>query len=123
MSRFTFNSRPFLMLSLILTGLLACNGEDSPPDDLIPQEKMAEILTEIHIAEARVTNMQLRSQDSSILLYEKMQKRIWEKNKVDTSVYRKSYSFYTTHPALLSEIYEQVEKNMEVREKKKNIKL
>ncbi len=110
-------------MSSLLLGLWACDGEDSPPDDLISQEKMAEILTEIHIAEARVTNMQLRSQDSSIMLYDKLQKRIWEKNKVDTSIYKKSYSFYTTHPALLSEIYDQVEKNLEVREKKKNIKL
>lgn len=123
MPRFAFNPRLFLIMSSLLLGLWACDGEDSPPDDLISQEKMAEILTEIHIAEARVTNMQLRSQDSSIMLYDKLQKRIWEKNKVDTSIYKKSYSFYTTHPALLSEIYDQVEKNLEVREKKKNIKL
>ena len=115
--------RPFLLLTLFVVGLLSCEGSDSPPGDLIPQEKMAEILTEIHVAEARVTHLQLRSQDSSIFVYDKLQRRIWEKNKVDTSLYRKSYTYYTSHPTLLTEIYNTVEKNLEAREKKKNIKL
>lgn len=123
MPRLPFIFRPFLLLTVFVGGLLACDSDGSPPGELIPQEKMAEILTEIHVAEARVTNMQFRSQDSSVFVYDKLQKRIWEKNKVDTSLYRKSYTYYTSHPALLTEIYDQVEKNLEVREKKRNIKL
>lgn len=122
MPRLPFIFRPFLPLMLLVGGLLACDGDASPPDDLIPQEKMAEILTEIHVAEARVTNMQLKSQDSSIFVYDELQKMIWKKNKVDTSLYHSSYTYYTSHPALLNEIYDQVEKKLEVREKKKNIK-
>ena len=123
MPRLPFIFRPFPLLTLFAVGLLACGGNDSPPGDLIPQEKMAEILTEIHVAEARVTHLQLRSQDSSIFVYDKLQKMIWKKNKVDTSLYRKSYTYYTSHPGLLAEIYDKVEENLEVREKKKNIKL
>lgn len=123
MSRSPFIPRPFLLLALFVVGLLACDGDDSPPGDLIPQDKMAEILTEIHVAEARVTHLQLRSQDSSVFVYDKLQKRIWKENKVDTSLYRKSYTYYTSHPALLTEIYDEVEKNLATREKKKNIKL
>ncbi len=122
MPRLSFIFRPLLLLTLFMGGLLACDGDASPPDGLIAQDKMAEILTQIHVAEARVTNMQLKSQDSSIFVYDKLQKMIWKKNKVDTSLYRKSYTYYTSHPVLLTEIYDQVEKNMEAREKKKNIK-
>ncbi|WP_373512142.1 DUF4296 domain-containing protein [Persicitalea sp.] len=122
MARLPFIFRSFLLLTLCVSGLLACDGENSPPSGLIPQEKMAEILTDIHIAEARVTNMQLRSLDSSVFLYDNLQERIWKKNKVDTSLYRKSYTFYTSHPTLLAEIYDRVEKKLEAREKKKNIK-
>ena len=123
MLRHFFLPKYLPLLAFLAGGLLACDGEGSPPDGLIPEEKMAEILTDIHIAEARVTSMQLRSQDSSVFVYDKLQKRIWEKNKVDTSIYRKSYTYYTSHPALLAEIYDKVAKNLEAREKKKNVKL
>lgn len=123
MSLLRFILPTFLLPALCIVGLWACDGDDRPPSDLIPQDKMAEILTEIHVAEARVTNMQLRSQDSSVFVFDKLQNRIWKKNKVDTSLYRKSYTYYTSHPTLLTEIYDRVEKNLEVREKKKNIKL
>lgn len=84
---------------------------------------MVNILTDIHIAEAKTTAMQLRSLDSSVIVYEKLQKEIWEKYKVDTLLYQKSYSFYTSHPSHLTDIYEQVEKKIEAKEKKKPVKL
>jgi len=115
--------RPFLLLTLSVMALWGCDVGDDAPENLIPQDKMAEILTEIHVAEARVTQLQLRSQDSSIFVYAQLQKSIWAKNKVDTSSYRRSYTYYTSHPALLTEIYGQVEKKLAIREKKKNIKL
>ena len=102
--------------------LLACSEEEKRPGDLIPEEKMAKILADIHVAEAQVTNLQLHSLDSSVTVYEELQQKIWKKYQVDTLLYRKSYSFYTSHPAYLAEIYEQVEKNLDQREKKKKIK-
>lgn len=106
--------------SLLL--LLACSEEDKRPGDLIPEEEMAKILADIHLEEAQVTNLQLRSLDSSVTVYEALQQKIWKKYKVDTLLYRKSYSFYTSHPTYLAEIYEQVEKNLDRREKKKKVK-
>jgi len=111
-----------LLILCPLLAMLACSEDEKRPDDLIPEDKMAQILADIHIAEARVTNLQLRSLDSSVTVYEELQQKIWKKYKVDTLLYRKSYSFYTSHPAYLAEIYEQVEKEIENREKKKQIK-
>lgn len=84
---------------------------------------MADILSDIHIAEARITSMQLRSLDSSVIVYGELQRQIWEKHKVDTLLYKESYSFYTSHPGYLTAIYEQVEKKLEEKEKKKPLKL
>jgi hypothetical protein len=111
-----------LLIPCSLLFVLACGEGEKPPGDLIPEDKMARILADIHVAEARVTNLQLRSLDSSVMVYEELQKKIWKKYKVDTLLYRKSYSFYTSHPAYLAEIYEKVEKDIESREKKKQIK-
>ena len=102
---------------------LACDSEEKPPSDLLSEDKMADILADIHVAEARVTTMQLRSLDSSVLVFERMQEQIWKKHDVDTSLYRKSYTFYTSNPTYLTEIYDKVEQRLEEREKKKSIKL
>ena len=118
-SNMTFH-RWLLPCSLLM--LLACSEEEKRPGDLISEDKMAQILADIHLAEAQVTNLQLRSLDSSVTVYEELQQKIWKKYQVDTLLYRKSYSFYTSHPAYLAEIYEQVEKNLDRREKKKEIK-
>ncbi len=113
----------YLLVPCFVLGLLACGSDDKPPGDLIPQDKMAKILADIHVAEAQVTNLQLRSLDSSVTVYGELQQKIWKKYSVDTLLYRKSYSFYTSHPAYLVAIYDKVEKNLENREKRKQIKL
>ena len=84
---------------------------------------MASILADIHVAESRVTKLQLKSLDSSLMIFGKLKADIWKKYKVDTLNYRNSYSFYMTHPKQMAEIYEKVNKKIEVREKTKSIKL
>ncbi len=113
---------PILLSGLLLWGTWACDGRDSPPGGLIPPDRMADILTDIHIAEARVSSMGLRSLDSSLKVYDSLQVDIWRHNKVDTSVYAKSYEYYTTHPELLAEIYDQVDSNITRRMKTNDIK-
>lgn len=113
----------FLLVPGFALALLACSGDEKPPGDLISEDKMAKILADIHVAEAQVTNLQLRSLDSSVTVYGELQQKIWKKYDVDTLLYRKSYSFYTSHPAYLVSIYDKVEKNLESREKGKRIKL
>ncbi|MBE9465956.1 DUF4296 domain-containing protein [Dyadobacter subterraneus] len=113
--------------SLILVGSITmifagCYKEETPPDGTLSEEKMADILTDIHIAESRVTRLQLKSLDSSILIFDQLKQEVWKKNKVDTLVYKNSYSFYMTHPQYMTRIYENVVKQIEQREKTKNIK-
>jgi hypothetical protein len=107
-------------MAIIFAG---CTKEEKPPEGTLSEEKMADILTDIHIAESRVTRLQLKSLDSSILIFDQLKKQIWQKNKVDTVLYRSSYDYYMTHPEYMTRIYEQVAKKIELREKKKNIKL
>jgi hypothetical protein len=114
--------------SLVLfVGLLvlfsSCKSDEKAPAGTLSEEKMATILSEIHIAEARVTRLQLKSLDSSLLIFNKLKADIWKKQKVDTLVYKNSYTYYMSHPQQMSQIYEKVTKKIEAREKTKNIKL
>lgn len=100
-----------------------CTSDEKPPERTLSQEQMASILTDIHVAESRVTRLQLRSLDSSLLIFNKLKADIWKKYKVDTLDYRNSYSYYMMHPKQMSQIYEKVNKKIEIREKNNNIKL
>jgi uncharacterized protein YaeQ len=101
----------------------SCVSDEKPPKDTLSEEEMAKMLTDIHLAESRVNRMQLRSLDSSLMIFNKLKGDIWKKYKVDTVAYRKSYDYYMTHPETMTRIYEKVNKNVEIREKTNNIKL
>ena len=116
----------FSLLSMLLAISLfvnSCTSEEKPPEHTISKEKMALILTDIHVAESRVTKLQLKSLDSSLMIFNKLKADIWKKHKVDTLNYRNSYSYYMSHPKQMSEIYEKVNKDIELREKTNSIKL
>jgi hypothetical protein len=120
-----FLSQPARVLGylVVLLNLLGCGSEETPPRDLVPEDKMAAILADVHLAEARVSRMQLQSLDSSKLVFNQLQQQIWKKHQVDTLRYKESYAFYTTHPQYMTRIYDQVLKKIEIREKKNNINL
>lgn len=104
----------FVVLIILLT-LVGCAGDDgsSKPDDLIAADKMAAILTEIHMAESQVGRYALRSSDSSTLLFNRLNARILKKFAVDTSAYRLSYIYYSSHPDKLEAIYKNVTGELE----------
>jgi hypothetical protein len=113
-----------LILFLIVTVLCSgCANEEKAPKNTLSPDQMVVILTDIHLAEARVNKLQLRSLDSSLMIFNQLKSEIWKKYKVDTLAYRESYSYYMTHPQQMTRIYEKVNKKVELREKNNNIKL
>lgn len=113
-----------LTLFPIIIGLFfSCANEEKAPKNTLSQDQMVTILTDIHLAEARVNKLQLRSLDSSLMIFNQLKSEIWKKYKVDTLAYRESYSYYMTHPKQMTQIYEKVNKKIELREKDNNIKL
>ncbi|GGN14899.1 hypothetical protein GCM10010967_59280 [Dyadobacter beijingensis] len=108
---------------LALLGMLfsSCSEDEKPPKGTLPEDKMAAILTDIHLAESRVNRLQLKSLDSSLMIFNRLKSGIWKKHQVDTTAYRESYSYYMSHPERMTAIYEKVNKKIEVREKSNNI--
>lgn len=106
-----------------MISLWGCSQEENAPAGTYDQDKMAKILADIHLAESRVTRLQLKSTDSSIMIFDKLKSDIWKKYKVDTAVYSSSYAYYIKEPKKMKQIYDKVTKNLEAREKTKNIKL
>jgi len=92
---------------------LSCNENSKPPKDILGREKMADILADIHMAESRVSKMNLRSMDSSVVVFNKLQQDIWAKYEVDSSLYNKSYSYYASNPEAMNSLYEIVTQKLE----------
>ena len=92
-----------------LTGLLfSCGNEKektvATPADVLPKEKMALVITDIHLAEAKAS-LQPTPDTSSEKLNFRM---IFEKNKITKDQYEKSIAFYIDNPELMNEVYEKV---------------
>ena len=100
-----------LLLSLWLFAACAA-PTDEQPDNLIPEGRMATILTEIHLAESQVSRIGLGSSDSSNVVYKRLEGQIFRKFKVDTSAYNRSYSYYSSHPVQMETIYKQIVENL-----------
>ncbi|MVM29491.1 DUF4296 domain-containing protein [Spirosoma sp. HMF4905] len=111
--------------SLLLSGWLvvACTApEDEKPDNLVGIDKMADILTEVHMAESRVSRLGLASIDSSNIAYKHLETSLFKKFNIDTATYRTSYIFYSSHPQDMEVIYKRVTENLQKKISAKNAK-
>lgn len=87
--------------------LFACQGKEktvSIPSTVLPREKMAQTLTDLHLAEAEATVFMNDSTHRDSISFEK----VFIKNKITKAQYDESISFYISHPELLNEIYQEV---------------
>jgi hypothetical protein len=113
----------FLYLLLVLSACVAAcqKPEDmAPPRQLIPQNKMVVLLTDIHILEARVDNAGLPT-DSARALFRQQQKQLFKQYEVTDSSFRQSYRYYAVHGKDLDDIYTIVIDSLGKREKRLGI--
>jgi hypothetical protein len=109
----------FLILTALLTG---CQDEPKIPEGTLPEAKMTQILTDMHLLEARVGRLGLTSLDSSTIVTEYLKQKIFKKYSTDSAAYNRSYQFYSTNPVFMERIYTDVVKKLEIRQKKKDYK-
>lgn len=101
--------RFYFLLSIACFLLLISCREKSKniliPGNIIPKEKMARVITHIHIAEAEA---KLHSPADSTKRDSINFKKIFIKDTITKQQYEESLTFYIDHPELLNQVYEQV---------------
>ncbi|MES2519975.1 MAG: DUF4296 domain-containing protein [Bacteroidota bacterium] len=107
-----------LRIILLIFWLTACTS-DNKPKDLIAEDKMIPILTDIHVLESQVNDLHLGNSDSSLLVYQKMKVTALKKYGVDSVNFNRSLRYYIMNPGILKNIYVEVKKELE--KKKKSI--
>lgn len=99
----------FLLLTFYFLLLFSCGNPEEKkvviPAEVLPKEKMAEVITDIHLAEAEAN---LRTLPDSVSTEKLSFQKIFDKNKITKAQYDTSLSFYINNPQLLDSVYEKV---------------
>lgn len=106
----------------VISTLISCVGEPTPPGDVIGIKTMAQILADIHLTEAKVNRLSFQAYDSTRVVYLEYERRIMAKYKVDTARYKASYQFYVQNPELMVKIYDETLNILDEKKKNKQIK-
>lgn len=101
----------------LLTFWLTACGSNTKPEDLIPEDKMAKVLTEIHILEAQINNLHFQHEDSSVYIYQKMKVKLLKTFDLDSATFKSSFKYYTLNPDKMKGIYTEVKKLLEAKKK------
>ena len=75
------------------------------PENILPREKIAQIITDIHVAEAEINLLAISDSTLKRPIYFK---EIFNKHQITQQQYEESLAFYIDHPKILNKIYEQV---------------
>lgn len=84
--------------------LMACNDENKVPENLIQPAKMAEILENLHLAEAYV-NSNFQYSDTSKFVYKRLEDSILKAQGTQLAVFDSSMRFYQINVKLLDKVY------------------
>ena len=96
--------RNFLCFCILLLAFAAC--KPGIPKEVIPQEKMTDILYNISLADGYITT--IPNQDSAKRLSAAYYKGIYKKFAVDSASYTKSMNYYYDHPEVLAAMYTEI---------------
>jgi hypothetical protein len=103
----------FILLLVCFYTYYSCDKPTvEKPGDLISEEKMIALLTDIHLAEATFMNRHhqdslLRNSSSANFYYS-----VLKKHEVADSVFERSYVFYLSRPKKFEKMYRMVMNNL-----------
>lgn len=112
-SRFNLMKNIGIKLTIILLFLVsACN---SNPEGVVSIDKMAEILADLKVLEAKIDNFYVTTADSSRVAYRYEQNKIFKKHEIDSVQFNLSYDYYLRDKRKMLKVYEKSEEILENR--------
>jgi hypothetical protein len=99
----------WIMRFLIIIVLLACwSCSDSKPSNRLPEDQMAEILADIHLDEGKISSMNIVSADTSVILYNRLERATLKRHGVDSTAFALSFASYVQEPKDFIDLYQKV---------------
>lgn len=103
-------AKRFMLLMVLGFGLNAC-GPQAPektedfPDWIIPEDKMVDVLTDVHIVEGARIGKKVLGDSSSAKAYYDL---VWHKYGITEELYDSSFRFYSRNAERMDLMYEEV---------------
>jgi hypothetical protein len=110
-----------IKLSLLILAclLVSCKVKKRPAEILSPAE-MVNTMSEIYLSEQKVSKLGL-TPDSSKVVFQKIQGKIFENTGVPDSIFKRSFDYYIDRPAELEQIYSALVDSLNLREQRLNV--
>lgn len=99
----------------ILIILFSCKDEKLP-EGILDENKMVEVLIDIHLAEGLVSTFPIHY-DSSRVLYPLFEKEVFKDHQIPDSVFRTSLEYYMKDTKMMDRIYARTIDSLHVIEK------
>src|SRR5690606_5493640 len=106
--------KKLLFICTAFLGLLACQDIQYPekPDNLIPEDKMVDIITDLYIFNASKSYNRNLLQESGLT----MESFIFEKYQIDSLQFEKSSDYYAANIEKLEAIYKKAQTRLELQQ-------
>jgi hypothetical protein len=113
--------KKYLFVPFLVLVLFSCEEKPSQiPLDVLPVDKMVQVLIDIHLMEGTFAQKNL-PRDTAVFLFKQYEKDLFRKHNISDSTYKKSFHFYSAHPEIMDKIYEQVVDSLSLREGQKRL--
>lgn len=101
----------------IVLGFIVFSCQNDRNRNRLDQEKMAQILVDIHLDEVKISSMEIISADTNLLLFHQLEKVTLKKHDIDSVSFVKSFNSYVREPKDFIDLYERVNEIMKERKK------
>ncbi len=91
----------------VLVIVCSCSSVNAP-EDLIGEEQMVKVMTEIHILEAKMSKIIVEPIDSTQAVYNHYEKMLFEELGITQEQYERSFNYYVDNPGEFEKIYNAV---------------
>lgn len=100
--------KKYLFTAALTVLVFSCKEpKEEIPNNVLPMNKMINVLIDIHLIEANLSSKNL-PRDTSVVFYNLYKKDLYKKYNIDDSSYTRSFNYYSTRPPLMDKIYEKV---------------
>ncbi len=104
-----------MILALFL--VFSCSQKKiKKPEGLYSVEQIASFLKDLYILETKVKELRL-NEDSTKVIFEIYEKKLYEKHRLDDSLYKESFKYYMDDIEALTKIYEIIGDSLSLEER------
>ncbi|MEX2594461.1 MAG: DUF4296 domain-containing protein [Anditalea sp.] len=107
--------KKIIIIVLAVSFGYSCSS-DSKPKGILSEDKMVEVLVDIHMAEGMASSLSIPF-DSSKKIYPLLEKEVFRKHQIADSVYMESFQYYLRDSRKMESIYARTIDSLALKEK------